>query len=58
MVDTDILEVGQSVHMIADSGVVGKVHRLRTLGQKKWFKVMLDSGNIILVQNPELWTLN
>ncbi len=55
MVKTEEIYIGMKIRMVDNKHVYGTVHSLRPLGQKKWFKVELSSGEIRLVQRPEEW---
>jgi hypothetical protein len=55
MVKSEELYIGLSVYKIEEPHVQGQVQGIGVLGKPKWFKVMLNSGQLILVQKPELW---
>ncbi len=57
MVKTEELSIGLKVRKIDETHVKGIIHGIGVIGKKNWFKVLLTSGQLIIVQKPELWEI-
>ena len=55
MVKTEEIFIGMKICNIEKPHVKGVIQGLNILGQKNFFKVLLDSHQLVLVQKPEEW---